>query len=110
VQLSWTLWHSPHEKKSMTSSRTELGLDLHSHAVQCGHEGKQTANPQLGSKPVGAFELVFSSTKFHIVCCHGCFRGSWDGGTCDMGVKLVAVDAGDFCSLLTLLRMISSRE
>jgi hypothetical protein len=72
--------------------------------------GKQTANPQLGSKPVGAFELVFSSAKFHIVCCHGCFRGSWDGGTCEMGVKLVAVDAGDFCSLLTLLRMISSRE
>jgi hypothetical protein len=58
--------------------------------------GKQTANPQLGSKPVGAFELVFSSTKFHIVCCHRCFRGSWDGGTCEMGVKLVAVDAGDF--------------
>jgi hypothetical protein len=72
--------------------------------------GKQTANPQLGSKPVGAFEPVFSSTKFHIVGCHGCFRGSWNGGTCEMGVKLVPVDAGDFCSLLTLLRMISNRE
>jgi hypothetical protein len=58
--------------------------------------GKQTANPQLGSKPVGAFELVFSSTKFHIVCCHGCFMVPVMVGTCEMGVKLVPVDAGDF--------------
>ncbi len=95
MQLSCTLWHSPQEKKRITSSRTELGRDLQSHAVQCGHE-RQT-NSQLGSKPVGAFELFFSSTKFHIVYCHGCFRGSWDGGYfCEMGVKLVAVDCRRF--------------
>ncbi len=70
VQLSWTLWHSPQEKKSMTSSRTELGLDLHSHAVQCGHEANKQLTPSLGANQLERlnwFSPQLSSTLFVVM-------------------------------------------
>jgi hypothetical protein len=70
VQLSWTLWHSPQEKKRITSSRTELGLDLHSHAVQCGHEGNKQPTPSLGANQLERlnwFSPQLSSTLFVVM-------------------------------------------